>query len=224
MRPAARAPCSSLAGSGPSPRPPAFSLPLLPSSLCLCSFAASLPSSIPAPSGFVAAAPGAPEPPRGMTSPNTSMKSLTASAKRIQKELADITLDPPPNCSAGPKGDNLYEWVSTIMGPTGIFVYISFPPRGPSRSSYACPSPRSFLPPLPNFPCRRFLRRFCSMMMLSLNCSFGSPGLPSVVVRVRLLCTLFFLLVRFSVPWGSIFPGYQLPERLPFQASKGGQE
>uniref|UniRef100_A0A8C4YUQ7 UBC core domain-containing protein n=1 Tax=Gopherus evgoodei TaxID=1825980 RepID=A0A8C4YUQ7_9SAUR len=35
---------------------------------------------------------------------------------RVQKELADITLDPSPNCSAGPKGDNIYEWRSTILG------------------------------------------------------------------------------------------------------------
>jgi ubiquitin-protein ligase len=44
---------------------------------------------------------------------------LSSSAKRIQKELAEISLDPPCNCSAGPKGDNIYEWVSTIIGPSG---------------------------------------------------------------------------------------------------------
>ncbi|TSR51415.1 Ubiquitin-conjugating enzyme E2 E3 [Bagarius yarrelli] len=98
---------------------------------------------------------------------------LSSSAKRIQKELAEITLDPPPNCrrvnphpwfnraeqrgsnigvasahiirltricpqqrqnqlylrgggertnklaAAGPKGDNIYEWRSTILGPPG---------------------------------------------------------------------------------------------------------
>lgn len=93
---------------------------------------------------------------------------------RIQKELAEITLDPPPNCryiyslihfwytcyvayvtlsyfwllslilispqSAGPKGDNLYEWVSTILGPPGsvyeggvFFLDIHFTPEYPFK-------------------------------------------------------------------------------------------
>jgi hypothetical protein len=55
--------------------------------------------------------------------------SMSSAAKRIQKELAEISLEPPTNCSAGPKGDNLYEWVSSIMGPTGASPLLA--PRPP---------------------------------------------------------------------------------------------
>jgi len=37
----------------------------------------------------------------------------------LQKELAEITLDPPTGISAGPKRDSIFEWVATIMGPAG---------------------------------------------------------------------------------------------------------
>ncbi|XP_054574870.1 ubiquitin-conjugating enzyme E2 E1-like [Eptesicus fuscus] len=67
-------------------------------------------------------------------------KLLSTSANRIQKELADITLDPPPNCSAVPNGDNIYERRSTILGPPGsvyeagvFFLDITFTPEYPFK-------------------------------------------------------------------------------------------
>ena len=57
--------------------------------------------------------------------------------------------NPPPYVTAGPKGDNLYEWVATLTGPpstpyaNGIFfVDITFPPGYP------------FAPPVLNFRTR----------------------------------------------------------------------
>src|ERR1700733_3324947 len=54
---------------------------------------------------------------------------------RIQKELADISLQPVANCSAAPMhGGNLYEWLASIMGPEGspyaggvFYLHILFP-------------------------------------------------------------------------------------------------
>ncbi|PJF17188.1 putative ubiquitin-conjugating enzyme E2 D/E [Paramicrosporidium saccamoebae] len=68
----------------------------------------------------------------------------------ILRELNDIGLEPPPNCrypcavsltvSAGPKGDNLYEWVATIVGPPNspyaggiFFLDVVFTPDYPFK-------------------------------------------------------------------------------------------
>ena len=41
------------------------------------------------------------------------------SLRRLQKELQDLLTHPIENISAGPTGDNIYQWEATIIGPEG---------------------------------------------------------------------------------------------------------
>ena len=65
---------------------------------------------------------------------------LYMSIIRLNKELRNITIDPPTNCSAGMKNDDLHQWNATIIGPSdstyegGIFkLNIHFPMNYPFK-------------------------------------------------------------------------------------------
>ena len=60
--------------------------------------------------------------------------------RRIEKELEELTQDPPSNCSAGLMDNDKFCWIATILGPTdtpysgGIFkLSINFPSTYPFK-------------------------------------------------------------------------------------------
>ncbi|KAJ4971010.1 hypothetical protein NE237_004109 [Protea cynaroides] len=70
----------------------------------------------------------------------SSATSVSVSGKRIQKDMMEFNINPPADCAAGPKGDSLYQWIATIIGPPELpyeggifFLDITFPPEYPFK-------------------------------------------------------------------------------------------
>lgn len=114
-------------------------------------------------------------------------KSRMAASRRIQKEIEDISKDPPANCTAGPVDDNIYYWEGMIFGPDdspyvgGVFkLRIQFPIDYP------------FKPPSVNFTTKIFHPNINSAGIICLDI-LKTQWSPALTVSKVLLSILSLL-------------------------------
>ena len=86
-------------------------------------------------------------------------KGIASVTKRLQSELMQLMMSGDKDATAFPQGDNLFEWVGTIVGANGTVyegltykLYLKFPADYP----YSAPTIK-----LPCFHQRRPVRQCC---------------------------------------------------------------
>lgn len=128
--------------------------------------------------------------------------SVSASGKRIQKELKELDSYPPPLSSAGPIADNLYHWLATFLGPPGYFQFLVF------------------------LSCDRLQGVFIAWYSAQVKDSYqfvASVYLLVLPTDIYILTNRDFFF-RDTVWRWYIFPRHFVPQWVPFQTSHGMTE
>ena len=107
-------------------------------------------------------------------------------SKRIKKELKNLERDPPGNCSAGPKEEDLFNWSGYVMGPVGT-PYAG----GMFKLSIFFPADYPFKPPRVNFDTRIYHPNISTKGAICLDILKGKWSPALTISKVMLsICSL----------------------------------